>query len=142
MSSCHPKTALALAALLCLLAGCVLGPAYHTPSAETPSAFKELTPADFKNTAGWKVAQPADDALRGKWWEIFGDPELNALEEKVNVSNQSIAAAVSGYLAAHAMVLEARSQLFPTLTTNPSITTSRPSANVSAAGGKPAPGTP
>jgi NodT family efflux transporter outer membrane factor (OMF) lipoprotein len=142
MSSYHSKTALALAAPLCLLAGCVLGPAYHTPPVETPSAFKELTPGDFKNTAGWKVAQPADDALRGKWWEIFGDPELNALEEKVNVSNQTIAAAVSGYLAAHAMVLEARSQLFPTLTTNPSITTSRPSANVSAAGGKPAPGTP
>ena len=120
-----------LAVTSCLLAGCKVGPKYHTPPAETPAAYKELTPDDYKNTEGWKVAQPKDDALRGKWWEIFGDPQLNALEEKVNVSNQNIAAAAASFFAARALVKEARSQLFPTVTTNPAITVQRPSATVS-----------
>ena len=88
-------------------------------------------PTQYKDTDGWKVAQPKDDALRGKWWEIFGDPQLNALEEKVNVSNQNIAAATANFFAARALVKEARSQLFPTVTTNPAITAQRPSATVS-----------
>jgi len=108
---------------VCLMAGCMVGPKYQRPSADTP--------ADFKNTDGWKVAQPSDDALRGKWWEIFNDPQLNALEEKVNVSNQNIASAAASFLAARAMVKEARAQLFPTITTNPSITAQRPSATLS-----------
>ncbi len=112
------------------------GPKYHTPiavapPAQTPAAYKELTPADFNNTDGWKVAQPKDDALRGKWWEIFNDPQLNALEEKVSVSNQNVAAAAASFFAARAMVKEARSQLFPTVTTNPAITTQRPSHTLS-----------
>jgi NodT family efflux transporter outer membrane factor (OMF) lipoprotein len=120
-----------LAVTSCLLAGCTVGPKYHTPPAETPAAYKELTPADYKNTEGWKVAQPKDDALRGKWWEIFNDPQLNALEEKVNVSNQNIAAAAASFFAARALVKEARSQLFPRLATNPAITVQRPSATLS-----------
>jgi NodT family efflux transporter outer membrane factor (OMF) lipoprotein len=123
-----------LALPLCLLAGCVVGPRYHTPHAETPASFKELTPADSKVTDGWKVAQPKDATLRGHWWETFNDPQLNALEEKVNVSNQNIASAAASFLAARALVKEARSQLFPTLTTNPSLTTQRPSATVSSGG--------
>jgi NodT family efflux transporter outer membrane factor (OMF) lipoprotein len=109
----------------------MVGPKYHTPSTETPPVYKELTPADFKNTDGWKVAQPKDDALRGNWWEIFNDPQLNALEEKVNVSNQNIASAAASFQAARALVKEARSQLFPTASTNPSITTSRSPATFS-----------
>ena len=120
-----------LAVTSCLLAGCTVGPKYHTPTADTPAAYKELTPADYKNTEGWKVAQPKDDALRGKWWEIFKDPQLNALEEKVNVSNQNIAAAAASFFAARALVKEARSQLFPRVTTNPAITVQRPSATLS-----------
>jgi NodT family efflux transporter outer membrane factor (OMF) lipoprotein len=112
----------------------MVGPKYHTPPAETPAAYKELTPADFKNTEGWKVAQPKDDALRGKWWEIFNDPQLNALEEKVNVSNQNIAAAAASFFAARALVKEARSQLFPTVTTNPAITRQRTSSTLSRSG--------
>ena len=77
------------------------------------------------------MAQPNDGALRGKWWEIFNDPQLNALEEKVNVSNQNIAAAAASFLAARALVKEARSQLFPTVTTNPAITRQRPSSTLS-----------
>jgi NodT family efflux transporter outer membrane factor (OMF) lipoprotein len=120
-----------LAVTSCLLAGCTVGPKYHTPTADTPAAYKELTPADYKNTEGWKVAQPKDDALRGKWWEIFNDPQLNALEEKVNVSNQNIAAAAASFFAARALVKEARSQLFPRVTTNPAITVQRPSSTLS-----------
>ena len=125
----------------CLLAGCVVGPKYHRASIDTPVAYKELTPPDFQNTDGWKVAQPKDDALRGKWWEIFNNPQLNALEEKVNVSNQSIAAAAASFLAARALVKEARSQLFPTVTTNPAITVQRPSATSSRGGSSSGTGT-
>lgn len=127
--------AISLAAALCFLAACMVGPKYHTPSTEAPAAYKELTPADFKVTEGWKVAQPKDDALRGKWWEIFNDPQLNALEEKVNVSNQNIAAAAASFFAARALVKEARSQFFPTVTTNPAITVQRPSASVGGGSG-------
>ena len=122
---------MSLAVTSCLLAGCNVGPNYHRPPVDTPAAYKELTPAQYKDTDGWKVAQPKDDALRGKWWEIFNDPQLNALEEKVNVSNQNIAAAAASFFAARALVKEARSQLFPTVTTAPAITAQRPSATVS-----------
>ena len=125
---------LCLASLVCS-AGCMVGPKYHTPSADAPSAYKELTPADFPNTDGWKVSQPQDSALKGKWWEIFNDPELNALEEKAQAANQSIAAAAASYDAARALVRQARSQLFPTLTTNPAITEQRVSTTVLAGSG-------
>jgi NodT family efflux transporter outer membrane factor (OMF) lipoprotein len=120
----------ALAALSAvLLAACTVGPKYHAPTAETPEAYKELTPKDFPETEGWKTAQPKDDSLRGKWWEIFNDPQLNALEEKVDVSNQSVAASAAAFLAARAIVRQARSQYFPTVTTSPSITAQRSSAS-------------
>ncbi len=118
-------TAALLVAAMCVLTGCMVGPKYHTPTAVTPPAYKELTPADYINTDGWKVAQPKDDALRGKWWEIFSDPELNELEEKVNVSNQTIAAAAETFYASRALVKEARAQLFPTLSASPSATLQR-----------------
>ncbi len=133
---------MSLTVTACLLAGCTVGPKYHTPPADTPAAYKELTPADYKNTEGWKVAQPKDDAFRGKWWEIFGDPQLNALEEKVNISNQNIASAAASFFAARALVKEARSQLFPTVTTGPAITAARsPATSGSAAASGPSSGT-
>ena len=95
-----------LAGLLFLVGGCSVGPVYHTPAVTTPPAYKELTPEQQKQTDGWKVAQPKDDALHGKWWEIFGDPELNALEDQVNVSNQNIAMAAANFQAARALVRE------------------------------------
>ena len=113
-----------------LLGGCTVGPKYHTPSAPTPTAYKELTPANFPTTDGWKVAQPKDDELRGKWWEIYNDPQLNALEDQIDISNQSIAAAAASFFSARAMVKEARSQYFPTLSTNPSISQIRQSASL------------
>src|ERR1700745_297266 len=113
-----------------LLGGCTVGPKYHTPSAPTPAAYKELTPANFPTTDGWKVAQPKDDELRGKWWEIYNDPQLNALEEQVNISNQNIAAAAASFFSARAIVKEARAQYFPALTTTPSISQIRQSASL------------
>ncbi len=135
MTLFHLRATLCLAVTPCLLAGCMVGPKYHRPTAETPAAYKELTPADFKNTEGWKVAQPKDDSLRGKWWELFNDPQLNALEEKVNVSNQNIIAAAESFFAARALVKETRSQFYPTVTTNPAITRQgAPSTFVSGSG--------
>ena len=128
MTALHLRVGIALAMASCL-SGCTVGPKYNRPSAASGTAYKELTPADYKNTEGWKVAQPKDDALRGKWWEIFNEPELNDLEEKVDVSNQSIASAAASFFAARALVKEARSQLFPTVSAGPSIATSRSSAN-------------
>ena len=140
MTFSHLKSLICLAVTPWLFAGCMVGPTYHRPHTEVPGAYKELTPDDFKSTEGWKKAQPGDDALRGKWWEIFNDPLLNALEEKVNVSNQNIAAAAASFLAARALVKEARSQLFPTVTTSPAITRQRPSSTLSGgAGGAPLP---
>jgi len=102
---------------------CTIGPPYMRPSVPMPAAYKELPvpPAD----AAWKPAQPQDDAARGKWWERFRDTQLNALEEKVSVSNQNIAVAAAGVVEARAIIREARSQYFPTLSVNPSITNSR-----------------
>ena len=106
------KTAAILIAAVFLADGCTVGPKYHTPAVQSPPAYKELTPEDMKVTDGWKVAQPKDDALHGKWWEIFNDPQLNALEEQVNVSNQTIAAAFANYMSARALVRQARAQRF------------------------------
>jgi NodT family efflux transporter outer membrane factor (OMF) lipoprotein len=113
-----------------LLGGCTVGPKYHTPSAATPAAYRELTPANFATTDGWKLAQPKDDELRGKWWEIYNDPQLNALEDQVDISNQSIAAAAASFFSARAMVKEARSQYFPAVTANPSVSQIRQSASL------------
>jgi len=95
------------------------GPGAAQPPAGPPPA----PPAT--GGAAWKPAQPQDGALRGKWWEIFGDPELDALEEQATTSNQSIAASFAAFQAARAIVREARAQYFPTLTTTPSFTASR-----------------
>jgi NodT family efflux transporter outer membrane factor (OMF) lipoprotein len=122
------KFAVLLGALM-LFGGCNRGLQYQRAKVETPPAYKEME--------GWKTAQPQDDTLRGKWWEIFNETQLNALEEKVNVSNQNIASAAASFLAARALVKEARSQLFPTMTTNPSITVQRqPSSSGSGSGSK------
>ncbi len=118
-------TALLCSSLFLLLPGCVVGPKYHRPSVETPGTYKEVTPEDLKKMDGWKVAQPQDSALHGKWWEIFGDPQLNALEEQINISNQNVASAFANFMAARALVREARAQYFPTLSVGASATRQR-----------------
>jgi NodT family efflux transporter outer membrane factor (OMF) lipoprotein len=111
------------------LYGCVVGPKYHQPSAPVPGTYKE-SPANFPEAQNWKVASPQDAMLRGKWWETFNDPELNAIEDQVDAGNQNIAQAYQNYMAARALVREARSQYYPTIGTSPAITRSRASSNL------------
>jgi NodT family efflux transporter outer membrane factor (OMF) lipoprotein len=112
-------------ATLALFAGCSFAPKYATPSVQTAAAFKEMTPAQSQETDGWKTAEPMDNVLRGQWWKMFHEPELNAFESQVNVSNQTVAAALANFLAARAVVKQARSQYFPTVSANPSVVSSR-----------------
>jgi NodT family efflux transporter outer membrane factor (OMF) lipoprotein len=118
-----------LASIACALlqTGCVVGPRYARPSVQAPPAYKELTQESAQAGSEWKVARPNDAAIRGKWWEAFREPQLNELEEKANSSNQTIAAAAANFLAARALVRQAWSQYFPTVSTNPSLVYSRPS---------------
>jgi len=115
-----PWPAVAIATIF--LGGCNVGPKYARPAADTPVAYKELTPPSGESVAGWKLANPGDATLKGNWWEIFGVPELNTLEGELNVSNQNIAQATANLMEARALVKEARSQYFPAVTTSPSIT--------------------
>jgi NodT family efflux transporter outer membrane factor (OMF) lipoprotein len=113
---------------LILFKGCDKAPKYATPTVATPPAYKELTPDTFKETNDWKFARPNDAVIRGKWWEMFNDPQLNSLEEHLHTANQNIAIADANFRAARALVKESRSQYFPTVTTSPSIIVSRQSA--------------
>jgi NodT family efflux transporter outer membrane factor (OMF) lipoprotein len=101
-------------AVLVLISGCNLAPKYNPPTVATPPAFKE--------TNGWKQAQPSDGVLKGKWWEMFNDPRLDALEEQVAISNQNVVAALQNFFAARDLVKEARSAYYPTVGVDPSIT--------------------
>lgn len=111
-----------------LFKGCDKAPKYVKPSTPTPAAYKELTPDMFKETNDWKFARPNDAMVRGKWWEMFNDQHLNQLEQQLNVANQTIAVADANFRAARALIKEARSEYYPTVTTSPSITVSRQSA--------------
>ena len=123
---------LSVAVFCALLAGCNVGPRYVPPAVTAPPAFKE-SPTQFKESDGWTVAQPQDAALRGKWWEIYNEPELNALEEELNIDNQNIRQAFESFMEARALVREARSQYFPTVSVGGSYTRSQPSSNVKSA---------
>jgi len=122
-------------AVLAALGGCTVGPTYHRPGTDAPQAYKELTAAQFKDTDGWKVAAPQDQMIRGQWWELFGDPQLNALEEQVKSSNQTVAAAFASFMQARALVRQAQAQYWPTLTVGASVTRSHQPAIGLAAGG-------
>jgi NodT family efflux transporter outer membrane factor (OMF) lipoprotein len=134
MIEANNRIALSLSAgtliLLALLAGCRVGPAYHAPAppAVTAPDYKEST-VNFKDADGWKVASPKDATIRGKWWEIFQEPELNALEEQLNINNQNLKEYFQNYMEARSLVAEARSQYWPTITVNPSWSRSRTSSN-------------
>jgi NodT family efflux transporter outer membrane factor (OMF) lipoprotein len=131
-----PSAFCLLPTAFCLLfSACMVGPNYKRPSAPAPPAYKEAQPATWKEQ-GWQPAQPNDQAKKGKWWEIYSDPELNALEDQVSISNQNVLMAEAQFREAQAAVRIARSALFPTLNGNVSITNSRapvtPSAGLAA----------
>jgi NodT family efflux transporter outer membrane factor (OMF) lipoprotein len=113
--------------------GCNVGPKYVRPEITAPPAFKESVPQQAPDGSAWKRAQPQDTALHGRWWEIFQEPELNALEEKLNISNQNIAQSYANFMAARAQVRQARSSYYPTVSIGPSYARNRSSQNGSAA---------
>ena len=104
-----------------LVAGCTVGPNYRRPAAEVPPTYKEV--------GNWKQAQPNDQNLGGNWWEMFQDPQLNALESQVNVSNQNLKAAAAQYTQARALVRYYRADYFPTITGGASASRNRISQN-------------
>ncbi len=111
--------------------GCMVGPKYHAPAPPQIAApnYKEST-VNFQDADGWKVASPSDAMLRGNWWEVFHEPELNALEEQLNINNQNIKQYFQQYMEARALIAEARSQYWPTITANPGWSRSRSSSNL------------
>jgi len=128
--SANEMIRLCAAALLLSLSGCVVGPKYHPPAPQAPAAVYKESPTQSQEAGLWAPAQPADAKLRGKWWEIFNDPELNALEEQLDINNQNIKQYFENFMEARAIVREARSQYFPTLSVAPSFTRSRTSQNL------------
>jgi NodT family efflux transporter outer membrane factor (OMF) lipoprotein len=123
------RLACVIAGSALLVSGCTVGPKYVKPTVPMAPAFKEQAPDSYKGSDGWKQAQPSDQTLRGKWWEIFQDPQLNDLEEQVTTSNQDLKVAEARFRQARAQIRFNRSQLFPTITTSPSIVNERDSAN-------------
>ena len=106
---------------LVLLSGCAVGPKYHPPAVQAPPAYKEL--------GDWKPAQPNDQNLGGEWWKIFQDPQLDALEGQVNVSNQNLKAAEAQFTQARATLRYYRADYYPTVTVGASATRTRVSAH-------------
>ena len=94
------------------LTGCVVGPKYHAPAAPAAPAYKEM--------GDWKPAQPNDQNLGGEWWKVFVDPQLDALEQQVNVSNQNLKAAEAQFRQARATLRYYRADYYPTVTAGPS----------------------
>jgi NodT family efflux transporter outer membrane factor (OMF) lipoprotein len=118
---------IAAGAAIMLLSGCMVGPKYAKPTAPLAPDFKEAT--DLKEGDGWKKAQPNDTPLRGKWWELYGDPKLDELEAQVEPSNQTLKIAEANFRQARAAIRFNRAAEAPTIGTSPSITSLRASAN-------------
>jgi NodT family efflux transporter outer membrane factor (OMF) lipoprotein len=119
---------LVLTASLLFLEGCVVGPRYVAPVTQAPPSFKETAPQLSSDGTPWIPATPQDATLRGNWWELYQEPELNALEEKLNTSNQNIAQSFQNFMAARAQVKQARAAYYPTVSVGPSYTRGRTSS--------------
>lgn len=127
MNTLQRTAEICLCLALCATSGCMVGPKYHQPPATAeaiPASYKE-SPAQFKGTDGWKVANPQDAMLRGKWWTVFKEPELNALEGQLAINDQNIKQYFENFEAARAIIAQANSQLYPTLTANASLVKSQ-----------------
>jgi NodT family efflux transporter outer membrane factor (OMF) lipoprotein len=117
----HTSILLFAATGLLALAGCTVGPKYHPPAPPTTTAanYKEST-TNFKDVGEWKVASPQEGMLRGNWWEVFNDPDLNALEGQLEINNQNIKASFQNFMEARTLVAQARSLYWPTVSVGPS----------------------
>src|SRR5581483_5842001 len=122
-----PPTLLLIASAL-LITSCSVGPTYKAPAVPAPPAYKEANPDTYKETGEWKPAQPSDAKIRGDWWTLFNDPQLDALEQQIDVSNQNLKVAQARFTQARAMIRFNRSGLFPTLSIGPEISANRGSA--------------
>jgi NodT family efflux transporter outer membrane factor (OMF) lipoprotein len=116
-----PAVGPGLTLVFVLFSACAPKTKYVPPTVDVAPAFRE--------NADWKPAQPADAMLRGNWWEMFNDPDLNALEEQVDVSNQTLRAAAAQFEQARALARGSRANLFPTVDFTPSVGRSQPSGN-------------
>jgi NodT family efflux transporter outer membrane factor (OMF) lipoprotein len=118
------------------IAGCMVGPKYHEPQPlhdPAPDSYKE-SPANHPTDTVWKIAKPQDAMLHGKWWLIFNDPELNDLEDQLDNNNLNIKESFQNFLASRALIGQTSSQLWPTVTVNPTYTKSHsPNGTVSGA---------
>jgi NodT family efflux transporter outer membrane factor (OMF) lipoprotein len=139
-----------IAFLLCaMLTGCTVGPKYHPPVVQAPPAYKEAPPPTpaanatpppaapanppgqaSQDTGIWTVAQPSDAKIRGDWWAVFNEPELNDLEAQLNIDNQNIKLYFENYMEARALVGEARALYWPTVSTGPAYSRQKSSANL------------
>lgn len=112
-----------------VVAGCRVGPQYVRPSTPMAPAFKESVPTNFKSVDGWTQAQPQDAQLRGDWWTLFNDPQLNALEAEIDPANQTLKQAEANFSAARAAIRFNRASEYPTISTGPSLGAVRNSAH-------------
>jgi NodT family efflux transporter outer membrane factor (OMF) lipoprotein len=126
MRRCWPLLALATSLAV---AGCNVGPDYVKPSVPASDAYKEPPPEAFKTAGAWNEALPADTMPRAKWWESFGDPQLDALEDQVTEANQDLKIAEAHFREARAQVGYNLAAEFPTLSVAPSIQSLRFSNN-------------
>jgi NodT family efflux transporter outer membrane factor (OMF) lipoprotein len=120
---------LTMALALLPLAGCMVGPNYKRPAAAVAPAFKETPPPSFGEQDGWAPGQPADAKLKGDWWTMFGDQQLNALEVQVDTANQTLKSAEANFRAARAQIGYSRSFEAPTIGVGAGAGTVRESAN-------------
>jgi NodT family efflux transporter outer membrane factor (OMF) lipoprotein len=125
----RPFVPLLLLQLALLAAGCEVGPKYTKATVPTAPNFKEDPPQAFKEASQWKTAQPEDQALRGKWWEVLGDRQLNQLEEQLTDSHLDLKVAEARLREARAAIRFNRAAEFPTISIGPSIDAIRDSAN-------------
>jgi NodT family efflux transporter outer membrane factor (OMF) lipoprotein len=123
--------AIPLALTLIMISGCMVGPTYKTPAAMTapPVAFKEAPPSTNAANDGWKPGQPSDATLKGDWWTLFNDSQLNDLEAQINTANQTLKAAEANFRSARARIGYARASEAPTIGIGPAVGAIRDSAN-------------
>jgi NodT family efflux transporter outer membrane factor (OMF) lipoprotein len=118
-----------LATLCIALSSCRVGPQYVRPATPLAPGFKEEVPENFKAEGGWKPVQPSDGKLKGDWWTLFNDPQLNALEAQIDPANQTLKISEANFLAARAAVRFNRASEAPTVSTGPSVGAVRDSNN-------------
>ena len=134
-SAVSMRALLAVPFCLILLAGCKpVGPNYTRPTYTAPAAYKEtgataVVPPPNPAGGAWQPANPSDGMLRGKWWEIYQDPQLNQLEERIATNNVALRQAAENYLAARDQVAAARANFYPTVSANAAVVDNQTSEN-------------